>query len=97
MGLGTDDTRTLFSTGEVTVTGKLRSPEHDRDFEVQDAKLQLCKRPDSPTLFLHINGKNILDWFREQFEKLKQTVRTYVRPTVRQPLPPKQGKGQGIG
>jgi hypothetical protein len=96
VGLTMDDTRTLFSAGAVTVTGKLRSPEHDRDFEVQDAKLQLCKRPDSPTLFLHLNGKNILDWFREQFDKLKQTVRTYVRPTPRQPIQPKQGKGQGI-
>ena len=96
VGLTMDDTRTLFSTGEVIVTGKLRSPEHDRDFEVQDAKLQLCKRQDSPTLFLHINGKNILDWFIEQFDKLKQAVRTYVRPTVRQPLQPKQNKGQGI-
>ena len=96
VGLTTDDTRTLFSAGEVTVTGKLRSPEHDRDFDVQDAKLQLCKTQDAPTLFLHINGKNILDWFSEQFDKLKQAVRTYFRPTVRQPLQPKQNKGQGI-
>jgi hypothetical protein len=96
VGLTTDDTRTLFSAGAVTVTGKLRSPEHDCDFDVQDANIQLCKRQNSPKLFLHINGKNILDWFHEQFDKLKQTVRTYVRPAARQPLQPKQNKGQGI-
>ena len=37
---------------------------------------------------LRINGKNILDWFREQFERLLRRI----RPTMQQP----QRKNQGI-
>jgi hypothetical protein len=95
VGLTIDDTRKLFNAETITVTGKLRSPEHDRDFDVRDAKLQIYKRQDgSGKLFLYLNGKNILDWFREQFDKLKQNVRTYVRQTI---IQPKQGKGRGMG
>lgn len=39
------------------VTGKLHSPEYDRDFSVQDAKSQLLKEQDNPNKFrLSLNG-----------------------------------------
>ncbi|MDR2936551.1 MAG: plasmid recombination protein [Rikenellaceae bacterium] len=104
MGLAMDAIRKLFGGETITVTGKLHSPEHDRDFDVQEAKLQLTSdlsasntphTPNAPAntnrLRLSLNGQNILDWFREQFEKLRQA-----RPYIRQPVQPKQKKGWGI-
>jgi hypothetical protein len=108
MGLAVDAIRRLFSGETLAVAGKLRSPEHDRDFDVKDAKLQLSRDRSEPSasnaphdpnapanpnrLRLTLNGQNILDWFREQFEKLQQVVRPYMR----QPVQPKQSRGKSI-
>jgi hypothetical protein len=98
MGLAVNAIRRLFSGETLTVTGKLRSPEHDRDFDVQDAKLQLTKERSAPSdpntpdrLRLSLNGQNILDWFREQFDKLRQT-----RPYIRQSVVPQNNKSKGF-
>jgi hypothetical protein len=102
VGLSTDTIKTLFSGQPITYTGKLHSAEHDRDFEVQDAKLQIVKErsnpnlntPDTPNRYLlFLNSQNILDWFREQFQKLRQVVRPYIRQTA---IKPSQKKGRGI-
>jgi hypothetical protein len=94
IGLTVETIKRLFSGETITVTGKLFSPEHDRNFDVKEAKLRLSKEPDNPKkLRLSLNGQNILDWFHEQFHKLRQVF----RPTIRQAIiQPKQGKGQGI-
>jgi hypothetical protein len=102
MGLAVDAIRRLFSGETLTVTGRLHSPEHDRDFDVQDAKLQITGASNAPhdtntpadphRLRLSLNGQNILDWFRERFEKLQQVARPYIS----QPIPQRQKKGQGI-
>lgn len=85
--LAVDTIKKLFTGAEVSFTGKLHSPEHDRDFNVQDGKLQLYKEKDNPgKLHLSLNGQNIVYWFKEQFTKLKQTIR---RPIIQ----PKQGGG----
>lgn len=34
---------------------------------------------------LYINGQNILDWFKQKYQEVKQTIRPHIRPT-----PPKQ-------
>jgi len=86
IGLAIDTIRKLFTGEAVSYTGKLHSPEHDRDFSVQDAKLQLYKEKDKPDkIHLSFNGQNILDWFKEQFAKIRQSVRPYIKPT-----PPKE-------
>lgn len=90
VGLGIDIIKQLFSPEATTVTGKLYSPEHDKSFSVQDAKLQLFKESkDSDRLKLTINGKNILDWFKEKYQELKQVVRSNVKPEIK--------KSKGIG
>jgi hypothetical protein len=82
----------LFKGEAVTVTGKLHSPEHDYSFSVQDAKLQLFKESDnSDKLKLSINGQNIIDWFKEQFGKLRQTIKPHIKP-----VQPEQKKGRGM-
>lgn len=92
VGLTINTIKQLFKGDAVTVTGKLYSPEHDQSFNVQNAKLQLFKESkDSDRLKLSINGRNIIDWFRQKYQEIKQTVRPHITP-----IPPKQKRGQGI-
>lgn len=87
IGLTIDATKRFFSGESLSVTGKLHSPEHNQYFEAKDAKLQLFKDRDNPDkLKLSINGKNILDWFRQKFQELSQSVRITQKPE----------KGKGI-
>ncbi|NLK93219.1 MAG: mobilization protein BmpH [Bacteroidales bacterium] len=93
VGLAIDTIKQLFKGDAVAVTGKLYSSEHDQSFSVQDAKLQLFKeRKDSDKLKLSINGKNILDWFKQKYQELKQTTSYYQRPTIK----PEEGKSKGV-
>ena len=77
----------LFRGETLSVTGKLHSTEHDRDFDVQDAKLQILKeqgKPNEPCKYrLSINGQNIIDWFKQKYQKIKQAVRPHIRPIQR--------------
>lgn len=76
IGLAIETIKEIFTSKEVTVAGKLYSQEHDQYFNVQDDKLQLYKEHDKPDkLHLSLNGQNIIDWFKEQFNKLHQTIR----------------------
>lgn len=49
---------------------------------MQDAKLQPFKdrnHPDRPMLY--INSKNILDWFKQKYQEVKQAVRPHIKPS----------------
>lgn len=73
VGLAIDTIKQLFKGEEITITGKLHSSEHNQSFSVQDAKLQLFKDRDNPDkLKLSINGKNIIDWFRDKFKEIQK-------------------------
>lgn len=92
IGLTIDTIKLLFKGEPLSFTGKLYYPEHDQLFNVQDAKLQLFKEnKDSDRLKLSINGTNIIDWFKEQFGKLRQTIKPHIKP-----VPPTPKKGRGI-
>lgn len=81
VGLAIETIKQLFNGESVSVTGKLHSHEHNQDFDVQDAKLQLFKDKDNPDkLMLSINGKNILDWFKQKYQEVKQAVRLHIKP-----------------
>ena len=81
IGLAVDAVKRLFKGEEIMVTGTLHSPEHNRSFEVQNIKLQLLKDKDNPNkLKLFINGKYIIDWFKQKYQELKQSVRTFQKP-----------------
>ncbi|GAE86145.1 MobV family relaxase [Bacteroides reticulotermitis] len=81
IGLTIESIRKLFNGEAVPVTGKLYSPEHDQDFSVQDAKLQLFKEQDNSDRFrLSLNGQNIIDWFRQKFQEAKQATRPHIKP-----------------
>ncbi|NDW11975.1 mobilization protein BmpH [Bacteroides sp. 214] len=84
VGLTIDAIKQLFKGDVITVTGKLHSPEHDQPFSVQNAKLQLFKESkDSDRLKLSINGQNILDWFRQKYQEVKQATTYYKRPGIK--------------
>lgn len=81
IGLAVDTIKKLFTGKAVSYSGKLRSPEHDRDFSVQDAKLQLYKEKDKPDkIHLSFNGENIVDWFQQKYQAMKQAVEQRYRP-----------------
>lgn len=90
IGLAVEAIRKLFYGEAVVVNGKLHSPEHDRSFEVQDARLQLFKEQDNPDKFrLSLNGQNIIEWFRQKFQEVKRTTRPHIKP-------PEPGKSKGF-
>ena len=71
IGLAVDVIKQLFTGEAITVNGKLYSPEHDRDFDVQNATLQLFKeKGNSYKLRLNINVQNILDWFKPNYQEV---------------------------
>lgn len=81
IGLAVDAIKRLFKGEEIMVTGTLHSSEHSRSFKVQNIKLQLLKDKDNPNkLKLLINGKYIIDWFKQKYQELKQSVRTIQQP-----------------
>ncbi|MDR1505022.1 MAG: plasmid recombination protein [Prevotella sp.] len=81
IGLAVDAIKRLFKGEEIMVTGTLHSSEHNHSFEVQNVKLQLLKDKANPNkLKLFINSKNIIDWFKQKYQELKQSVRTIQKP-----------------
>lgn len=93
VGLAIDTIKQLFTGEAVLFTGKLHSPEHDQSFDVQDAKLQIFKEQGSPDKFrLSLNGQNILDWFKQKYQEIKQTIRPHIKP----PAKPEVGKNKGF-
>jgi Plasmid recombination enzyme. len=88
IGLGIEYIKMLFEGRNLTAKSySFFSPEHNRKFEATDIRLKVEKEPDNPDrLRLNLNGTDILDWFREKFQELKQSVRTIQKPE----------KGKGI-
>lgn len=89
VGLGIDIIKQLFSPEATTVSGKLYSPEHDQSFSIQDAKLHIFKDKNTDRLKLSINGKNIIDWFKEKYQELMQAVKPIQKSEIK--------KSKGIG
>jgi hypothetical protein len=53
----------------------LFSPEHNRKFTVENMRLKMEQEPDNPNrLRLVLNGVNLLDWFREKAQEVRQRV-----------------------
>lgn len=81
IGLAVDAVKRLLKGEEIMVTGTLHSPEHNYSFEAQNIKLQLLKDKANPNkLKLFINGKYIIDWFKQKYQELKQSVQTIQKP-----------------
>lgn len=82
-GFTPEQTDRLFTFQPLEYSGNLYSEEHKRALSVTGATAQMgIEQGERGKRFvLRINGKNILDWFREQFERLLRRI----RPTIQQP------------
>ena len=81
VGFDERQTATLVSGEPLIYEGELYSEEHSRRFTTEKAGFQVVKDPaDKAKLVLAINRQPIAEWFREQFEKLRQTIRQPVIP-----------------
>jgi|GEM_PF-79069 len=76
VGFDERQTATLVSGKPLEYAGELYSEEHGRKFTTERAGVQVVKDPtDGTKLVLAINRKPIAEWFKEQFEKLRQNIR----------------------
>lgn len=93
VGLPIETIKKLFKGETLSVTGKLHSPEYNKNFAVQDAKLEIVKVQNTPNkYFLYLNGQNIIDWFKQKYQEVKQATSYYKRPSIK----PEEGKNKGI-
>ena len=61
--------------------GELYSEEHKRKFKTEKAGVQVMKDPtDGTKLVLAIDRKPITEWFKEQFDKLRQNIHRPIQP-----------------
>ena len=88
IGFDERQTATLVKGKPLEYAGELYSEEHGRKFTTEKAGFQVVKDPtDGTRLVLAIDRKPIAEWFKEQFDKLRQNIRRPIQP---------QRKGRGI-
>ena len=88
VGFDERQTATLVKGRPLEYAGELYSEEHGRKFKTEKAGFQVVKDPTEGTkLVLAINRKPIAEWFKEQFDKLRQSIHRPIQP---------QRKGRGL-
>ena len=66
----------LTKKDAIRCNGKIYSEEHRRRFEIKNDIFKVEKHPtDDSKLVLTINRQPISEWFKEQWEKLRQGLR----------------------
>ena len=76
VGFDERQTATLVSGKPLEYAGALYSEEHKRKFTTEKAGFQVMKdTTDKTKLVLVIDRKPIVEWFKEQFDKLRQNIR----------------------
>ena len=80
IGFTKDMIESLLTKKEaIQCSGKIYSEEHRRKFDIRNDIFRVEKHPmDSGKFILTINKQPIGEWFKEQFDKLRQNIR---RPT----------------
>ncbi len=93
IGLTVEVIKKLFNGETISIKGKLHSPEYNQDFNVQDGKLKLFNVQGNPEKFrLSLNCQNIIDWFKQKYQELKQVTRPHIKPATK----PEIGKNKGL-
>ena len=92
IGFTKDMVNSLLTKKEaIKCNGKIYSKEHRRKFEIKNDIFKVEKNPtDSNKLILTINRQPISEWFKEQWEKIRQGLR---QPTE---APPKKQRNETI-
>lgn len=67
----------LFMFKPLEYSGNLYSEEHKRSISVTNviAQIKIAQDEKKQRFVLYVNGKDIFDWFKEQFDKLRQNIR----------------------
>lgn len=81
IGLGIEYIKMLFEGKNLIAKSySFFSPEHNMKFETKDIKLRIEKDPDNrEKLRLNLNGQNILDWFKQQYKQIKESVKPKIQ------------------
>ena len=84
-GFTIEQTDRLFTFRPLEYSGNLYSEEYRRSLSVTNATAQIkvVQEYKKQRFVLHINGKNVLDWFKEQFEKLRQIIHPDLQPPIK--------------
>lgn len=81
VGFTPEQTDRLLILKPMEYSGALYSEEHRRKFDATQVSVRIVIEPTDKRKFaLHINGQSISDWFKEQFGKLRYSVRQSVQP-----------------
>ena len=78
VGFNKEQTATLLTGRPIEYNGELYSEEHKRKFMAKDVKAKVFS--DNGRFILTIDLRPIGEWFKEQFERLRQTMRQPVIP-----------------
>lgn len=71
----------LIKGKSLKYAGELYPEEHKRKFKTEKAGFQVVKDPTGGTrLVLAIDRKPIVEWFKEQFDKLRQNIHRPIQP-----------------
>ena len=85
VGFNKGQTATLLTGKPIECNGELYSEEHKRKFMAKDVKAKVFS--DGGKFILTIDLRPIREWFRKQFDKLRQGICRPVQP---------QTKGKGM-
>ena len=85
VGFNKEQTATLLTGKPIEYNGELYSEEHKRKFMAKDVKAKVFS--DNGRFILTVDLRPIGEWFKEQFEKLRQSIHQPVLP---------QRKGRGM-
>lgn len=81
VGFTSEQTGQLLTLKPLEYSGTLYSEEHKRNFNSTRISARIVIEPTDKRKFaLHIDGKGVSEWFREQYEKLCQTMRQPMQP-----------------
>lgn len=84
IGFSDEQAKDLINMKPVIFSGELYSNEHYQRFRADGVEARLEKRVDSSGSFrLLIDQVNIVQWFREKYQRAKQAMRPQIKPTLK--------------
>ena len=81
VGFNKEQTATLLTGNPIEYSGELYSVEHKRKFMAKDVKAKIFS--DGGKFILTIDLRPIGEWFREQFDRLRQGILRPVQPQTK--------------
>ncbi|WP_301221314.1 MobV family relaxase [Bacteroides caecimuris] len=85
VGFTSEQIDRLFTFKPLEYSGNIYSEEHKRGISVTKAiaQIKIAQDGKKQRFILCINGKNVFEWFKEQFEKLRQIIHPNLQPLIK--------------